>query len=215
MHAHVQACAACAGELALLGGTREQLAAWTPPDAQLGFSIAREAAPEPTRLAWWRQPSPVWMQAVAATLVFGAGLTVGMAGGANDAPAPASSASVVPAVSHSDLAGLEQRLREEMARLGTASATPVAVRTDDTGRDEALLRRVRTLLTDSEERQRKELALRTAQLLRDVEVQRKVDMAQVQQNLGQLQGTTGAELRQQREMWNLLMNNASLRGGAR
>jgi hypothetical protein len=35
------------------------------------------------------------------------------------------------------------------------------------------------LVTDSEERQRRELALRTAQVMRDGEIQRKVDMATV------------------------------------
>ena len=49
----------------------------------------------------------------------------------------------------------------------------------------------------------------------DMEIQRKVDMATVQQNIGQIQGTTGAELLKQRELYNMLMNNASLRGGAR
>ena len=45
---------------------------------------------------------------------------------------------------------------------------------------------------------------------RDIEIQRKVDMATVQQNIGQLQGTTGAELRQQRELYNQLINRAGL-----
>jgi hypothetical protein len=69
------------------------------------------------------------------------------------------------------------------------------------------------MLGESEERQQRELALRTAQLLRDVEIQRKVDMATVQQNIGQIQGTTGAELLRQRELYNQLLNNASLRRG--
>jgi len=225
--AHVQSCEACTREIASLGDTREQLAAWSPPQTELGFTITslRGAAPEPVSLAmpkpvaestpWWRQPTPVWMQALAASAVFAAGLAVGVSGRA-PAPAPAPTAVTVnPAVSHNELADLEQRLRAEFTK---ASATPAAVQTDARANDvahDALLKRVQTLVSDSEERQRRELALRTAQVMRDMEIQRKVDMATVQQNIGQLQGTTGAELKQQRELYNMLMNNASLRGGAR
>jgi hypothetical protein len=33
--------------------------------------------------------------------------------------------------------------------------------------------------------------------------------------MGQIEGSTGAELRQQRELWNFLMNNVSQRGTVR
>ena len=35
--AHVKVCGPCAAELSALRSTREQLAAWSPPDAELGF----------------------------------------------------------------------------------------------------------------------------------------------------------------------------------
>ena len=70
-------------------------------------------------------------------------------------------------------------------------------------------------MSDSEERQRSELALRTAQVMRDMEIQRKVDMATVQQDIGKIQGATGAELRQQRELTNMLINRVSLPGGVK
>jgi hypothetical protein len=162
------------------------------------------------------------MQAVAASMVFAAGMAIGAsrgaapaAGGVAGAGQPALvQAAKADSVSHGELADLEQRLRAELARLTPAStAAPVqtAARTDD----DALLKRVRSLLTESEERQRGELALRTAQVLRDIEIQRKVDLATVQQNIGQIQGTTGAELRQQRELYNMLMNRAGLQGGVK
>src|ERR1044072_2033018 len=47
--AHVAICAACAEELTALGATREQLAMWTPPDAQLGFRIVSDAPPATVR----------------------------------------------------------------------------------------------------------------------------------------------------------------------
>jgi hypothetical protein len=107
-------------------------------------------------------------------------------------------------------------LRAELASLSRA-ATPIAapVRASIRADDEALLKRVRALLSESEERQRGELALRTAQVLRDIEIQRKVDIATLQQNIGQIQGVTGVELRQQRELYNQLMNRAGLQGGAK
>ncbi|HZI77977.1 MAG TPA: hypothetical protein VFD69_00615, partial [Vicinamibacterales bacterium] len=84
-----------------------------------------------------------------------------------------------------------------------------AVRSTD---DEALMTRFRALVSESEERQRSELALRTAQVLRDIEIQRKVDVATLQQDIGKIQGVTGAELRQQRELYNQLINRAGLQG---
>jgi hypothetical protein len=217
--AHVESCDPCTRELALLGDTREQLAGWAPPSVALDFTFPSEAASVESLalkapLPWWRQSTPVWMQAMAATLVFGAGLAVGVSGRGATSTATNASAGA-PVVSHTDLAALEQRLRGELARLSTppaATASNVAVRPNEPGRDEALLKQVRTLLTDSEERQRRELAMRTAQVLRDAEIQRKVDMAQMQQTMGELSGTTGAEFRRQQEMFNLLINNASLRG---
>jgi hypothetical protein len=225
IESHVHACEHCTRELAALGDTRDLLSAWSPPQPELGFALSTpaaarvpvsltsagvpsEAAAAAASVPWWRQSAPVWMQAVAATLVFGAGLAVGTAGRATT-PAPTTSASV----SRTELSALEQRLRAEMSKLSTATPAPVPVATRASDGDEALLRRIRTMVTDSEERQRRELALRTAQVLRDVEIQRKVDMATVQQNLGQIQGTTGAELLRQRQLYNELINNASLRRG--
>src|SRR5690349_16119900 len=85
--AHVQVCAACTSELAALGDTREALSVWSPPQTELGFSLsASDALPvmsaPPASVAagnaamadvpWWRQATPVWMQAVAASMVFAA-----------------------------------------------------------------------------------------------------------------------------------------------
>jgi hypothetical protein len=231
--AHVQACETCTAELAALGDTREVLSEWSPPPTELGLTLSSSDAlpvaaatiPVPSVTAavaevpWWRQSTPVWMQAVAASMVFAAGMAIG-AGRA--APAASSSvaeagqpASAPPAgVSRSELSDLEQRLRAELAHLSPASA-PAPVQTASRADDEALLKRVRSLLTESEERQRSELALRTAQVLRDIEIQRKVDMATVQQDIGKIQGATGAELRQQRELTNMLINRVSLPGGAK
>ncbi len=232
--AHVQTCETCTSELAALGDTREVLSEWSPPPTELGLTLSSSDAlpvaaptiPMPAVTAavaevpWWRQSTPVWMQAVAASMVFAAGMAIGAGRGA--APAASSAvaeagqpASAPPAsVSRGELADLEQRLRAELAHLSPASA-PAPVQTASRVDDEALMTRIHSLLTESEERQRSELALRTAQVLRDIEIQRKVDMATVQQDIGKIQGATGAELRQQRELTNMLINRVSLPGGAK
>jgi hypothetical protein len=236
IEAHVQACAACTSELAALGDTRDALSAWSPPQTELGFSLTASdavpvmsataaAAPAAVAVAtadvpWWRQATPVWMQAVAASMVFVAGMAIGAGRGtapaaSNVAEPAAGGTAKAESVSRGELADLEQRLRAEFAQLTTAStpspvptAVPTAAHDDD-----ALLKRMRSLVTESEERQRGELALRTAQVLRDIEIQRKVDMATMQQNIGQIQGNNTAA---QRELYNMLMNRAGLvQGGAK
>ena len=58
---------------------------------------------------------------------------------------------------------------------------------------------------ESEQRQQRLLALRTAELVNDFDSQRRVDLAQIQRTFGQIEGLTGAEVREQREMLNYLM----------
>ena len=69
----------------------------------------------------------------------------------------------------------------------------------------ALLERVRSMIDESEQRQQKELALRTAEVMRDFDAQRRVDLTRIERTLGQIDGTTGAEVEQQRQMLNYLM----------
>jgi hypothetical protein len=234
--AHVQTCESCTMEIAALGDTRELVSAWTPPQTELGFTLtASDATPVAAAVSmppvaaviadvpWWRQSSPVWMQAVAATMVFAAGMAIGTSSRSTlQAPSgPVTNATPVAGaatgVSRSELAALEERLRAELARLSPAATAtqPAPVRTAARTDDEAMLKRIRALLSDSEERQRAELALRTTQVLRDIEIQRKLDIATLQQDIGRIQGVTGAELRQQRELYNQIINRVGLPGGAR
>jgi hypothetical protein len=86
MFRHLGECEACASELAALGGVREQLAAWTTPDADLGFQIVQtrpseasgatraalgltaldltgfdqRSAARPRSFAAWATPAPSW-----------------------------------------------------------------------------------------------------------------------------------------------------------
>jgi hypothetical protein len=211
---HLQACAACAEEVAGLRGARHELAGWTPPEVALGFRIAQSSRNNtvtmPVRTAWWRQPMPAWGQAVAATVLFGLGMAAGSRGQGAGVAGGAPASPTATAVSATDLTRLEQRLGQEIAKVRAAApaapASGASVRASNEGRDAELLRQVRQLIRDSEDRQQESFTVRAAQLVRDAEIQRRVDLAQMQQTLTQVQGTTGEEVRRQREMLNYLVN---------
>jgi hypothetical protein len=226
--AHLAICAACAAELAALQSTRTSLASWTPPQSNLGFQIVQQPQPifesrttEPSAhrgsppRPWYGRPVPAWAQAVAATLIFAAGLSLGIMRGIMPTaatPRPVSVAAPEGGVSATDLQALERRLRAEIVRIQSSpagardAAAPVAA-----GSDEQLLARVRALIEESERRQQRELALRTAQVMRDVDSQRQVDLAQIQNSFGQIEGLTGAEVREQRQMLNYLIRASEQR----
>jgi hypothetical protein len=211
--AHLVRCGSCSGEIDGLGWTRRRLQAWAPPVPELGFQIAvpkREA-----RLPWWRAPLPAWAQAVAALLIFSVGLSVGLARGAGTVSPQISPIQLVEAttdaVSPNDLSELEKRLRSEMAQIRiTSSTTPVRQATSS---DDDLMKRVEALVAQSEERQRREFTLRSVEMARDFEAQRRIDMASVRETVGQFQGVAGNEIRQQREAIDRLMIRVSQQSG--
>jgi hypothetical protein len=227
--AHIALCPACAAEVAALGSARLHLASWSPPDADLGFQIVRPQVTGPGAQkvstgpwglrpgAWLRQPLPAWAQAVAACLIFGAGLSLGVIRGTmpTDSPNPDSLAAATTATpaaaTASDLAALERRLRAEMSaiRATPVRATGASPQFANTAQEPAntaeLLAEVRALIDESEQRQQRELALRTQQLFTDFDLQRKIDLAAIERNFGQIEGLAGAEVREQREMLNYLM----------
>ena len=123
-------------------------------------------------------------------------------GTSSSVSAPASAPSDV--ASASALTALEQRLRAEIDQI-RSTGIPAAATSAPRASETQLLARVRALIEESEQRQQRELALRTAQVLRDVDSQRRVDLAQIQRSFGQIEGVTGAQAREQREMLNYLM----------
>ena len=213
---HVALCVACAAELAALESARVHLTAWAPPETDLGFVITRPAAVTtevaPTRASWFARPMPSWAQVAAAVVIFGTGLSLGVMRGTTPA-APGAAVATVPgqaasAVSAADLTALEQRLRREIAqaRATTMAVPPAAPASAPLSASESqVLARVRTLIEESEQRQQRELALRTADIMRDVDSQRGVDLAQIQRSFGQMEGVTSAEVREQRQLLNYLM----------
>jgi putative zinc finger protein len=214
--AHLVICGACTEELIALGATRDHLAAWTPPAAQLDFRITPETSKSnvlrPAR--WWQQPMPAWAQGAAAVVIFATGMTLGAARGvmqpagaglqqtavARSTTTTAANAANAAPITRADLVALEQRLRSEMSQTHAVSQNAAA-----SPADARMLERVRVMIDDSEQRQRRELALRSAELVRDFDAQRNVDLARIERTLGQMDGTTGVEVAQQRQMLNYLM----------
>lgn len=217
IEAHLAMCVACAEELEGLRMTRTALSSWAPPDARLGFRITSGSDEDAARVLrpgrWWQRPMPAWAQAAAAVLVFAAGAGIGMRTGSQAPPSAPRAASAVAPVSAQDLADLEKRLVAQMTavrasaeRPPSAAAAP-AVAADS---DAAVLQRVRALLAESEERQQRELALRMTQLMRDVDVQRRMDLTRIEQTFGQMEGYTRPELADQRQMLNYLIQRTGM-----
>ena len=198
---HVARCVACADEIAAFGSTREQLAAWTPLFQSLGFQITRRdgltaetepaaTPPAPAAIlrpaAWWTRPLPAWAQMAAAVVIFASGLAIGTSRGGTSAAAVARDVPAVtlaptsvtqPAVTHEDLARVEQRLSGELAQLRTAAPPPAEPTT-------AMMQRVGQMIAASEARQQRELEFRTAQIVRDFSNRRQIDLANIEQRFG-------------------------------
>lgn len=222
--AHVAGCSVCIAELAELAGVRAQLTAWTPAEPARAFTY--EAPPQAARRATVRSrldEIPVWAQVAAALLCVGvaagvanlevrydrSGLMVRTGWIAPPATDDAARASATPVLVQTpagldtwraDLTALEQQLRAEF-RAATAASSLPAVQTSAPG-TEAVIRRVQTLVEQSESRQQRELALRIGELLRDVQAQRTADLVRIDRALGYIQNGTGAEVMRQRRMLN-------------
>ena len=160
----------------------------------------------------WRQPpapdtrlggqGPLNVAQGAAGVAQGSPMTQGSA----LAPSPASATS---APWRADLAALERQLRTEFRSVQTSAAAasqqPQPART--TAGDADVVRRVRALLDESEKRQQSELALRVAELMREVNAQRQADLVKIDRTLGTVQNNLGVEVlknRQQLNQMNLL-----------
>jgi hypothetical protein len=113
--------------------------------------------------------------------------------------APAGAAAAEPW--RSELTALEERLRGEI-RPQPASTTAGA---DPSSADnEALIRRIRALIAQSEQRQQRELALRIGDAMTDMQSQRRADLSRIDRTIGLIQNNTGMEVLRQREMLNSL-----------
>jgi anti-sigma factor RsiW len=225
--AHLRQCERCAAEVASLRSVREDLASWTPPETVLDFRLVREPAPAKRRWGWM-SAMPAWAQLAAASLVIGVaagisgldvqygkdGLTVrtGWSRPAETRPvdaAPLTSASGSSAPWRADLVSLQEQLRRELRQSAAAPSTAlVSAAAPGFGKamsDDEFMARVKQLIDASETRTQKEMALRLAEVVRDMDAQRRADLRRVADGLGVLEGRTGAAVAQQREMMNYLL----------
>ena len=213
---HLQECVACSVAVLEMQSVRGILREWTPPPAELGFRIVQERASAPARARFRWMPATFggWAQAAAAVLLFAAGmavsqLTVRYEDGAvivgPRATGPASQARTtsvyLPAQSGGRIEAATASAERQDAGAGRA----------DAGATEDLLRQVRALIQQSEMRQQRELALRLSQVAREVDTQHQADLVRIQQNLGEIELQTGAQIDQQRQMMDYLVRTAGER----
>jgi hypothetical protein len=221
--AHLATCDRCRTELAAFEGVRVSLGAWSPPEFP-SIGLPRSSSGNSPSGGGWRE-IPAWAQVAAAVLCLGVG--AGMAnlrvrydangvqvstGWLTVAPSPVSQNSQpAPGVAGNDapwraeFTALEQRLRADVRQPSPAVTT---VSSAGTSINTETLRRVRTLVDESERRQQRELALRLAEAVREVNAQRQADLVRIDRNIGAMQNNTGREMLRQR---NEMLNYVSLR----
>ena len=236
---HLTTCARCRGELNGLVDVRAQLARWSPPDLNLAPSGRRPSfvsempivQPPPARWSLSRD-IPRWAQLAAALLVVGVaagianlevrydrnGLSIrtGWSKSTSQGLPSSNAASLADPSSagRADLVAIEQRLErlerlpsELRAQFGAPSAATIA-HTPSVG-DAELMRRVRTLVDESARRQQTELALRVAEVVRDMNVKREADLQRIDQSLGMFQNKTGVEVLRNRQKLDYILQRVS------
>jgi hypothetical protein len=166
----------------------------------------------PVEGRWWAKPLPAWAQVAAAAAIFISGVGIGTwhrGPSADVAPAPHAviaqqpiAAVSAPTVSPADLERVEARLRGEIAQLRTAATAPAGRSSSDD-----VLRQVKTMIAESERRQQQASALRTAQVVGQLEEQRRVDIAQIQRAVGDVQRIAGATYQDQNRLVRMLVNS--------
>ena len=222
--AHLNGCGRCTRELTALRGVRTTLSAWAPPEPVRAFDRASSleppafalSAPAGRRSTRSWHDVPAWAQVAAAILVLGVSASVAnievrrdstgwtlRTGWSSPAPAggspPAAADNVradEPTPWRADLTALEQQLRTEIRTMETR-AVPAG--------DAELQRRVRAIIDESERRQERELALRVAEVVKDVNAQRQADLVKIDRSLGMIQTSTYGEQMKQRELVNYLL----------
>lgn len=229
LEAHVATCGSCRVELEELRTTRMHLAQWAPPEPELGFRLIRGGSAPAPALPRRNRFVPAFALAAAAAIVLAVAaaianievsygdVTVRM-GWARQSPQPGMNAGVpgaapasesLAAASSEEFAALDRRLREIESSMLTAAPSGVQTASASGMTDAELLRRVRQMVSEAETRQETAFARRLLQVLRDLDNQRRADLALIQQGLGQYQGLTNAEIAQNRDMLNQFIRAAS------
>jgi hypothetical protein len=226
---HLRECAACRAEATALRSVRDDLAAWDAPQPATGFKLVPER--KPSWRAWW---TPAAGLAAAAVLVLAAASAIAnveVSYGANGFAVrtgwnrATQSVAVSPAAAHAQpqnvidrgptaesaaLTAIERRLTalETSAHNGAAGVRQVSAPGDAHASDAVIMRRVNDLVAQSETRQQQELALRIAQLIRDVDAQRVADLMRIQQGQGRIEAMTTAEAAAHRDLASYILTSS-------
>lgn len=218
VEAHLAVCAACAAEVSALGDVRAELGAWAAPDAELGFTIVKKAdlPSNVVRPARWWSTVPAWAQAAAAVLVVAAGASIAnlritsgpdgvsvSTGWMTPRVSPISTSAAPDESWKPALASLEQQLRGEIK--ASVRAPEVRTAAAATGTDDATIRRVQQLISESEQRHSRELAARLIEFQRDVNMQRRADLMNINSVIGNTVVDYDRRLLQQRQLLNNVM----------
>jgi len=229
---HLLTCAVCREEVAGLRGVRTTLARWEPPAVASLQSPVAAQSPQPwwrTIPAWAQVAAALLFLGVAAGIANldvrydQRGLSVrtgwsldrssgsgrsGESGGSRGTEVAQSSSPAKDAPWRADLAALERQLKTDFhaSQVSAHSSQAVAQSIRATSASDAeILRRVRALVEESEKRQQRELALRVAEVLRDVTRQRQADLIKIDRNIDLMQNKLGVEVLQQRQSLNYFM----------
>lgn len=228
---HLRTCAACTRESEGLQAVRQDLQLWMPPEPEFGFSVVpnspvSQRTPVLTSSRWASlRALPAWAQVAAAAVFVAAaaaianvqvrsttdGFVVTTGWMQSSAPVPLSApAAATDEQWRAELVALEQTLRRELteqirSEVGarqTAIRTAVASAAAPANDEGAVIRRVQSMIDASEERQRREMALRFAQAERIWNVRWTSDRATLSRQMGTLQGRTMAVQAGQQEIMN-------------
>lgn len=194
--AHLVECGDCREELRGLRSVRQDLLSWDVPEhGSVWKPFVTPSAP-----VWWKQV-PAWGLAAAATLVFGIGLAGGFAARALSAAPLVAQAqpAAAPTPAAQNIAATPEQVRALEARLASLERTSAdasnlraagLTRVSNIGNsdgDEALLRRVKAMLDESEGRVTQRTSKRILSMISEIDSQRKRDMASVTQQISDAQ----------------------------
>jgi hypothetical protein len=223
--AHLLTCARCQADVASLREVRVQLGRWSPPEPTFSTGNPQFDPQSAIRNPHWWSVVPVWAQVAAALLFLGVsasianldvqygGLTIRTGWSPRQATSgtPAATGTTARAAVdeakdapwRADIAALEQQLKSEIRAASSSAAQAPSIKTVSTSASDAeTSRRVRALVEESEKRQQTELALRLAELARDVTAQRQADIVRFEHKLGLVQNNVGIEVLKTREKMN-------------
>jgi Putative zinc-finger len=235
---HLRGCADCRDDLTAMRGVRADLLTWSPPEPDFAFRIVAEpraiqaAVLRPAVPSWraWITPAAGLAAAAVLVLAAAAGLARVEVHKGSDGWTLRTGASIssgetafagfgglrghdvhlsAPAGEGDPMTALERRVAAlETASHDTANARYASVQSARASNEE-IMKVVRELLSQSEGRQKNELALRVAQVLRDVDAQRVADLNRMQQGLGRIDASVATEAEAHRELMTYILTKDS------